>query len=121
MAAGGAGYVGKSAGPRELLRAIEDAARGQTPIVATFESPQPGAEARAPSGPEAPRPDDRLSERELAVLTLIAGGLSSKEVGAELGISATTVDTYRRRISAKLGTRGWSELVRYALERGLLA
>ncbi|MCB9636030.1 MAG: response regulator transcription factor [Sandaracinus sp.] len=54
------------------------------------------------------------------MLQLIAKGLSSKEAAEQLQISPTTVDTYRRRIATKLGSRSRAALVRYALAHGML-
>lgn len=115
LAAGGAGFVSKTAKATDLLHAIREAAEGRMPIVGSFTVSAP-KRARRPASMS----DERLSGREVEVLKLIAGGFSSKEVGAKLTISATTVDTYRRRIAAKLGSRNRSALVRYALEHGLL-
>ena len=61
-----------------------------------------------------------LSEREETVLKLTAEGYSNLEIAERLGISPKTVDTYRQRIMEKLGLERRSELVRYALRKGLL-
>ena len=114
LAVGGNGYVGKTASAAELLRAIEDTIEGRVPILASFVT-EPAPE---PSG--AHSPDDPFSPRELEVLVLVAKGLSSKEAAEHLAISPTTVDTYRRRIAVKLGSRSRAALVRYALAHGLL-
>ena len=98
----------------ELLRAIEDTVEGRVPILASFVA-EPAPE---PSGAHAP--DDPFSPRELEVLVLVAKGLSSKEAAEHLAISPTTVDTYRRRIAVKLGSRNRAALVRYAPAHGLL-
>ena len=62
----------------------------------------------------------RLTQREREVLSLTAAGYSSSEIGTRLFISPKTVDTYRSRIMQKLGLNHRSELVRFALETGLL-
>ena len=54
------------------------------------------------------------------MLRLTAEGISNQEIGRQLFISPKTVDTYRQRIMEKLGLHHRSELVRYALNRGLL-
>jgi DNA-binding NarL/FixJ family response regulator len=61
-----------------------------------------------------------LSEREAEVLRLIARGYSNKEIGAQLHISAKTVDTYRARSMEKLGLSSRADIVTYALEHGWL-
>ena len=63
---------------------------------------------------------DTLSERERQVLELVALGYTHKEVGEELSVSVKTVETYRSRLSEKLGLRSRAELVKFALDRGLL-
>ena len=62
----------------------------------------------------------QLSTREQEVLALTAEGFSSREIGEKLFISAKTVDTYRARIMEKLKLTHRSELVRFALQAGLL-
>ena len=59
------------------------------------------------------------SEREEAVLKLIANGLSTKEIAGDLGVSVKSIETHRRRIMAKLGFRGVADLTKYAIRKGL--
>ena len=61
-----------------------------------------------------------LSEQETKVLTLIARGFSNAEIAAELVISVKTVETYKARLLEKLNVTKRSELVKYAIEQGLL-
>ncbi|HEY2733232.1 MAG TPA: FHA domain-containing protein [Polyangiales bacterium] len=61
-----------------------------------------------------------LSPRERAVFPLLARGLSQREIAAQCGVSVKTVETYRTRISHKLGLRSRAELIRFALETGVL-
>ncbi|MBX9689855.1 MAG: response regulator transcription factor [Candidatus Obscuribacterales bacterium] len=61
-----------------------------------------------------------LSDREMQVIALIAKGLSLKDVGNQLKISVKTVETYKARSLEKLNLRSRAELVKYALENGLL-
>lgn len=63
---------------------------------------------------------ERLSEREREVLVLVAQGSTSREIAARLGISPRTAETHRANLQRKLGLRGQAELVRFALESGLL-
>ena len=62
----------------------------------------------------------KLTDRERAVLGMTAEGFSSSEIGEKLFISPKTVDTYRSRIMEKLQLHHRSELVRFALNTGLL-
>jgi two-component system response regulator NreC len=65
-------------------------------------------------------PTARLTERERIVLRQTVSGYKSSEIGNMLGISPKTVDTYRSRIMKKLSLSHRSQLVRYALDEGLL-
>jgi two-component system response regulator NreC len=114
LRAGAAGYVLKDAGDEELVAAIKHVASG-----GTYLNPSVGAAlAAAPPAPSGP-PDD-LTEREVQVLRLIALGHTNAEVGAELHLSMRTVEAHRSRIQQKLKRSSRAELVRYALDHGLL-
>ena len=71
--------------------------------------------ARAPAGP----PDD-LTEREVEVLRLIALGYTNAEIGEQLYLCVRTVESHRAHIQQKLGLSTRAELVRYALDHGLV-
>jgi two-component system response regulator NreC len=118
LKAGAAGYVVKRAADAELIGAIRAIQRGEAflhPSMAKL-LVEEYAEGR-PSGASEGQP---LSDREGEVLRLIAEGLSYKEMADRLGISVKTVETYRERIKEKLNLHSRAEIVRYALERGLL-
>ncbi|MHB8693402.1 MAG: LuxR C-terminal-related transcriptional regulator [Solirubrobacteraceae bacterium] len=106
--AGAAGYVLKEASRTELVRAVRTVARG-----GTYLDPAIGGSVMGTSGPT-------LSERELEVLRLIALGYTNSEIAKQLFISARTVESHRANLQTKLGLTGRPELVRYALERGLI-
>lgn len=111
LGAGASAYVLKEAADDELVEAIRRAADGDT-----YLNPRLGAAlAAAPAGP----PDD-LTEREVEILRLIALGHTNGEIAEQLFLSVRTVESHRAHIQHKLrrGTR--AELVRYALDRGLL-
>lgn len=75
-----------------------------------------------PADPE-PEPDDdrpRLSVREIGVLRHVADGMSNRDIGDHLGLSALTVKSHLARISRKLGTGDRAELVAIAIRTGLL-
>lgn len=61
-----------------------------------------------------------LSAREREVLVLVARGHTMREVGEQLGLSPKTVEGYRARVAEKLGLRTRAEMVRFALDHGLL-
>jgi len=114
LQAGAAGFVLKEAADEELLEAIRLAAAGDT-----YLNPRLGARmAAAPAEPAGP-PDD-LSERELEVLRLIALGHTNSEIAEQLFLSTRTVETHRAHIQQKLRRTTRAELVRYALEHGLV-
>jgi DNA-binding NarL/FixJ family response regulator len=73
-------------------------------------------EARAPG--QAPL-HERLTAREAGIVALIGAGLQVKQVAAELGISVSSVNTYRNRIFQKTGLSSNAALIRYALQHGL--
>lgn len=68
--------------------------------------------------PPAPAPD-RLTTREREVLARIAGGMTSREIAAALGVSLRTVNTHREHLAKKLSTSSVAALVRYAIEHGI--
>jgi two-component system, NarL family, response regulator NreC len=114
LRAGAAGYVLKEAADAELVEAIRRAAAGET-----YLTPSLGAAlAAAPPAPAGP-PDD-LSEREVEVLRLIALGHTNAEIGKQLYLSVRTVETHRAHIQQKLRRTSRAELVRYALDHGLV-
>jgi two-component system response regulator NreC len=113
LGGGASGYVLKEAADGELVEAIRAAAAG-----GTYLNPRLGAQlAAAPAQPEAP---DDLTEREVDVLRLIALGHTNAEIGGQLFLSVRTVETHRAHIQQKLRRSSRAELVRYAIERGLL-
>ncbi|HEY7150665.1 MAG TPA: response regulator transcription factor [Solirubrobacterales bacterium] len=112
MQAGALGYVLKEAADADLVQAVRMAAAGETYL-------QPELGARLATEPAAGAPDD-LSERELEVLRLIALGHTNSEIAEQLYLSVRTVESHRAHIQQKLRLTTRSELVRYALERGLV-
>jgi two-component system, NarL family, response regulator NreC len=114
MRAGAIGYVLKEAADAELVEAVRMAADGRT-----YLHPELGARLAAePSVPSGP-PDD-LTEREVEVLHLIALGHTNNEIAEQLFLSVRTVESHRAHIQQKLRVTTRAELVRYALEHGLI-
>jgi DNA-binding NarL/FixJ family response regulator len=123
LAAGGSGYLVKRAADTELLAAIRTVHQGRSYIDVGLENNQLQAvldNEEQESTDAGGRSLDTLSERERQVLELVALGYTHKEVGEELSVSVKTVETYRSRLSEKLGLRSRAELVKFALDRGLL-
>ncbi len=119
LRAGAAGFVLKRSAAHALTHAIRAIAQGELyldPLLAE------GAAARLIREPglKGLEPRDNLSEREQEVLHLVAAGHTNKEIAAQLGLSAKTVETYKARLMSKLGLHTRAEIVRYAVRRGLL-
>ena len=116
LRAGASGYVTKDTLADELVAAARKALTGGRYVSRAL------AERLATLVAE-PRPDDpreRLSDRELQVLRLVAQGLSTKEIAAKLTLSEKTVGTYRARLGDKLDLSTNVELTRYALKHKLV-
>jgi two-component system response regulator NreC len=114
LQAGAKGFVLKEAADEELLEAIRLAAEGDT-----YLNPRLGARLAA-EPPEPSGPPDDLSEREVEVLRLIALGHTNGEIAQQLFLSTRTVETHRAHIQQKVRRTTRAELVRYALEHGLV-
>lgn len=119
---GASGYVLKKAVDSELLMAIRAVMRGETYI----HSPMTAKllhEIMGDSTPTTPQNDNPwavLSEREFGVLRLVALGYTNAEIASELYLSVKTVETYRTRGMEKLGLQTRAQLVKLALEHGIL-
>lgn len=119
LEAGGSGYVKKTSADQDLVAAIRTVARDEVFLY-------PNAARlllqgfRVRGEEHDPDPLKKLTERERDVLTMTAEGFSSSEIGEKLFISPKTVDTYRSRIMQKLELNHRSQLVRFALQSGLL-
>ncbi len=111
LRSGARGYVLKEAADTELVEAIHRVAAGET-----YLHPSLGARLASETNES---PDD-LTDREVEVLRLIALGHTNTEIGEQLFLSVRTVETHRAHVQQKLGLSTRSELVRYALARGLL-
>ncbi|HEX8855882.1 MAG TPA: response regulator transcription factor [Thermoleophilaceae bacterium] len=114
LRAGVLGYVLKEAADDELVEAVRRAADD-----GTYLNPSLGARLAAePAQPQGP--PDNLSEREAEVLGLIALGHTNNEIAERLYLSVRTVESHRAHIQQKLGLTTRAELVRYALDHGLV-
>ncbi len=118
IAAGAGGYLLKSSGGDELVRAVTTVMSGNmylSPEIASAVVAAYRGLLTTPHSGTAPA----LSQREREVLVLIADGLKARDIAAKLNIGAKTVDTYRARLMAKLHCSSTAELVRYAIREGI--
>jgi two-component system, NarL family, response regulator NreC len=114
--AGASGYVLKEAADAEVVAAIREVAGGGSYVHPVLGARLVAAEAAAAKRAE----EDPLSEREREVLRLLALGHTNQEISAQLYISVRTAETHRAHIMQKLRLSSRAELVRYALESGLM-
>lgn len=113
--AGASGYLSKQSAPGELVAAIRKVARGEKYINPTLAAKL----ADVLAGGDI-RGHEKLSNRELDVLRLLASGKTLTQVGDKLNITVATVSTYRARLLEKLQLENTAELIRYGLEHGLV-
>jgi len=111
---GALGYVLKESADDELVNAVRMAAEGRT-----YLNPELGAQVAA-APPEPAGPPDDLTEREVEVLRLIALGHTNAEIGEQLYLSVRTVESHRAHIQQKIRRSSRAELVRYAMEHGMV-
>jgi DNA-binding NarL/FixJ family response regulator len=113
---GASGYVLKEAADAEVVDAVRAVAAGER-----YVHPALGAKLVAAEAEERRRAEeDPLSDREREVLRLLALGHTNQEIAKMLYISVRTAETHRAHIMQKLRLQSRAELVRYALEQGLL-
>lgn len=122
LRAGASGYVLKKAADTELTAAIRAVHRGEVYLYPTVaralvsqylqEKPSPSADGDGLA---------RLTRREREVLQLVARGYTNQQIADRLFVSVKTIETHRAHIMQKLNLHGRAELVRFALDRGLLA
>jgi two-component system response regulator NreC len=116
FAAGAAGYILKEAVDAEVVGAIQRVAAGDHYVHPALGARLVAAEAEARAREEA----DPLSDREREVMRLLALGHTNQEIAKMLYISVRTAETHRAHIMQKLRLSSRAELVRYAIDQGLL-
>jgi two-component system response regulator NreC len=114
LQAGAKGFVLKDAAGEDLVAAVRAAAEGRV-----YLDPEMGG-ALAAAPPEPDGPPDGLTTREAEVLRLLALGHTNAEIGEQLFLSVRTVETHRAHIQQKTSRTTRAELVRYALDHGML-
>jgi two-component system response regulator NreC len=116
FASGASGYVLKEAADAEVVGAVREVAEGRR-----YVHPVLGARLVAADAEERAKEDaDPLSEREHEILRLLALGHTNQEIASSLYLSVRTVETHRAHIMQKLRISTRAELVRYALDHGML-
>lgn len=116
---GAAAYLSKAGEASEVVRAVQAVLRGKRYLGATLSDRAVDLYLQSLAG----APDDAydtLTPREREVLQLAAEGLSNSEIGKRLFVSPRTAETHRANVLRKLGLHGQTELVIYAVRRGLL-
>jgi two-component system response regulator NreC len=116
--AGGSGYVLKTGADSDLIEAIRVVHRGEVFLYPSAAKLLLGKYLERTETDEST--SDGLTPREREVLRLTAEGYTGQEIGERLVLSPKTVDTYRQRVMEKLNLHHRSELVKYALRKGLL-
>jgi two-component system invasion response regulator UvrY len=116
LRAGANGYLSKTEAPAEVVRAIRKVVSGKK-----YVSPALAETLAAALESEQERPvHEALSSREFQVLRCLASGKTVSEIAAETALSVKTVSTYRARVLEKMKMRTNAELMRYAMQAGLV-
>ena len=116
LRAGAFGYVNKGGDPQLLVQAVRTVAQGRTYV--TPEIAQMLVESLTAPAPE--QAHQKLSDRELQTLVMIASGKRLSDIAEELMLSPKTVSVYRARVLEKLALSNNSELTVYAIRNGLV-
>jgi len=115
LKAGARGYLNKQVAPEELVHAVRKVLSGGWYLSAAA-AEQMAADIRHTNGPL----HVKLSDREYTVLTMMVAGQSIKDIAQELSLSPKTISTFHTRIWGKLHVNNDVEMVRYAIEHGLV-
>ncbi len=113
---GAKGYLTKECGVEEMLEAIRQVHNGKSYIATSIA--QQLALSLLPGNED--NPIDRLSRREFQVMLMISNGLSNIEISDKLCLSPKTISTYRLRLLEKLGANSEVDLVKIAVEQGMV-
>lgn len=121
MAAGVAGYVSERSPAAELRNALREVAHGHTYIDSSIsDRADPATLGKMKKLEGRQKPSNFLSKRETEVLRMLAQGFTNQQVADALTLSVKTAETYRVRLTRKLGVKSRSELFRYAYEVGMV-
>jgi DNA-binding NarL/FixJ family response regulator len=117
--AGALGYVLKHSAPAELIAAIRAALDGKTWLTPAVAGEVLQSMKREPDN--AGDPVASLTPRQREILQLLAEGLSAKEIGAKLEVSARTVEFHKYQMMERLDLHTTAELVHFAIKHGIVA
>ena len=117
LRAGALGFISKTAELGELVRAIKDVHAGKRYLPPDIADDIGSDVVPSKSGK---KPAEILSKREFQVMCYLAGGLTNREIAAELGISVKTVDTHRGHVLKKLHLRNNADIARFAIRNGFV-
>jgi two-component system response regulator NreC len=120
LAAGALGYVPKRAAPDDLVRAIREAYQGNVFLYPSMASALVADHLLRVRAGDTESKTELLTQREHEVLTLIAEGLHNREIAERLTVSVKTVERHRENIMNKLHLHSRTELVKYAIRKGLI-
>jgi len=121
LQAGATGYILKDSAATDLVRGVEAAAAGRPFFSPNIERLMLDDYRRRVAGKPVADRYETLSQREREIFQLIAEGRTSRNVATLLDISAATVETHRARIMQKLDLHNATELVLYAVRRGVIS
>jgi len=117
LRSGASGYVLKDASAEELMTAIHEASGGRRYVSTPFSNDRIDSYLNRPAAID---PYGTLTAREREVLHLVAEGLTSGDIARRLFISPRTAESHRANLMRKLGLRSRTDLVRFALQRGIV-
>jgi DNA-binding NarL/FixJ family response regulator len=120
LKAGAAGYVLKKSSSQELIFAIRQALAGNLYLSPSLNERAIQAYMQRSSDSRADDPFDSLTDREREVFQLAAEGLNNPQIAEKLSLSARTVEMHRGNLMKKLGLKSQTELVKYAVKRGIV-
>ncbi len=118
MSAGAMGFIRKSRGPEDLIRAVDLIAAGRTTM--PREATQLYMRRRQEFDAQPESPLSSLSDQEREILRLTARGFTASQIADKLSLARKTIENYRARLKEKLKLRDRSDWVDLALKSGLL-
>lgn len=116
---GASGYLLKESSSTELIRAIREVMAGHRYLTSSLSERALDAYIQN-IGQAITDPFELLTERERQVMHLVAEGHSNADIAERLSIGVRTVETHRANLFAKLGLKNQNELIRYAMQRGII-
>lgn len=119
LKAGASGYILKDTGPSELVNAVRKVIQGERVLSPKLSERLINAYLQSADSTTLD-PYETLTDREREVLQLVSEGLTTLEIARRLSISPRTAELHRGRMMNKLGLRSQTDLIRYALKRGIL-